>query len=274
MPWVRNIWEISLPVLAERGYMIMAVNSDTTDYVSCAIALSASIKQFHPSVNICLVTDAADAKYTTWFDHIQLLPYGDVSTNSSWRLSNDWQAFAASPYRETIKLEADMIAAGPIDHWWNLFEKRNVVISTGCRDFYNRTSQSRFYRTLFDANDLPDVYNAITYWRLSTEAKDFFQLVRNIFENWDKYKILLKFPDDEPTTDVVYAIAAKIVGPELVTLPKGLGPSIVHMKKHINPIVSNDWTKELVWEHTIPGLRINTVAQSGLVHYHIKDFIK
>lgn len=250
----------------------MAVNSDTTDYVACAIALAKSIKQFHPAANICLVTDRLEDNSV--FDYVIPLPYGDLSTNTKWRLNNDWQAFAASPFRETIKLEADMIAAGPIDHWWNLFEKRNVVISTSCRDFYGRVSQSRFYRKLFDENDLPDVYNAITYWRLSIEAKEFFQLVRTIFDHWDQYKTILKFPDDEPTTDVVYAIAAKIIGPNLVTLPSVLGPSIVHMKKHINPIVSEDWTTELVWEHTKPGLRINTVAQSGLVHYHIKDFIK
>jgi hypothetical protein len=81
---------------------------------------------------------------------------------------------------------------------------------------------------------------------------------------------VLKFPDDEPTTDVVYAIAAQIIGVEQVTLPTGLGPSIVHMKRHINSLQGDDWTKELVWENN--PFRINTVAQSGLVHYHIKEW--
>jgi hypothetical protein len=83
---------------------------------------------------------------------------------------------------------------------------------------------------------------------------------------------LLKFPDQEPTTDVVYAVIANIMGPETVTLPKGIGPSIVHMKKRIIQINTDDWTQELVWEHTNPGLRINTVAQWGLVHYYTKDW--
>ena len=38
---------------------------------------------------------------------------------------------------------------------------------------------------------------------------------------------------------------------------------------HITP---ENWTEELVWESTNPGLRIQTVAQSGLVHYHVKDW--
>jgi hypothetical protein len=126
------------------------------------------------------------------------------------------------------------------------------------------------YRKIFDTNHLPDVYNAITYWRLSATAKEFFDLVRQIFEQWNSYKKILKFPDELPTTDVVYAMAAVVMGPERVTLPAGLGPAIVHMKRHINPIQSNDWTKELVWEND--PFRINTVAQFGLVHYHIKEW--
>jgi hypothetical protein len=194
-----------------------------------------------------------------------MLPFGDLGG-----YANDWQVFYASPYRETIKLEADMIAASPIDHWWTLFERRDVVISQGARTFYDESAQSRYYRKIFDQNNLPDVYNAITYWRLSTTAKEFFDLVRNIFEHWEEYKKLLKFPEETPSTDVVYAIAAVIIGPEVVTLPQGLGPTIVHMKQYINPLIGNDWTKELTWENN--PLRINTIAQWGLVHYHIKEW--
>jgi len=182
--------------------------------------------------------------------------------------------FAASPYRQTIKLEADMIAASSIDHWWTLFEHRDVVISQGCRNYYDQPAQSRFYRKIFDSNQLPDVYNAITYWRLSHTAKEFFGLVRIIFENWNQFKKLLKFAEEEPSTDVVYAMAAQIMGPEQVTLPLGLGPNIVHMKRHIIGTGSNDWTQELVWELTNPGVRINTVAQWGLFHYQVKDWLQ
>jgi hypothetical protein len=148
---------------------------------------------------------------------------------------------------------------------------KDLVISQGCRDFYDKAGKSRYYRKIFDDNNLPDVYNAITYWQTSDTATEFFKLVRNIFENWEKYKTLLKFPDEIATTDVVYAMAAVIMGVENVTLPQGLGPTIVHMKKHMIPILSEDWSKELVCEHTNPGIRINTVAQWGLVHYYIKE---
>lgn len=240
-----------MPITHERGYVIPAIGKE---YVKCAERLRTSILDWHPDANITIVTE-------------DQLPYGNQGG-----YANDWQCHWISPYRQTVKLEADMLCASPIDHWWTLFEQRDVVISQGCRDYYDRAGTSKYYRKIFDTNDLPNVYNAITYWRVSKTASDFFQLVRIVFEHWDQYRTLLKFPDDEPTTDVVYAMVAVIMGVETVTLPKDLGPSIVHMKQHIVGTQTSNWTQELTWEHTDPGLRINTVAQWGMVHYYIKDW--
>lgn len=236
---------------AERGYLIPAIGDQ---YVQCAEQLRDSILEWHPAADITILT--AD-----------MLPYGDQGGQA-----NDWQVFRASPYRQTIKLEADMWCAGPIDHWWTLLENRDVVISQGCRDLYDTVSGCRRYRQIFDANNMPDVYNAMTYWRLSSTAQKFFDLVKEIFQNWDGYRSLLKFADNDPTTDVVYAVAAIIMGPEQVTLPHGIGPKIVHMKRGVIPVKGEDWTKELIWERTYPGLRVNTVAQWGMVHYYQKDW--
>ena len=238
-----------MPITHERGYLIPAIGAE---YERCAQRLKSSILHFHPNTHVTIVTG-------------DMLPHGDLG---GW--ANDWQMFQVSPYRQTIKLEADMIAVSPIDHWWSLFELRDVVISLGARTYYDESATSRYYRKLFDQNNLPDVYNAITYWRLSKTAQDFFQLVKNIFENCNLFKKLLKFPEETPSTDVVYAMAAQILGPEQVTLPKGLGPSIVHMKRYINNLQGEDWTRELIWE-TDP-FRINTIAQWGFVHYHIKEW--
>lgn len=222
--------------------------------MACAQRLADSIRQWHPQAHITIVTT-------------DMLPAGDQGG-----YANDWQVFKVSPYRQTIKLEADMYCASPIDHWWTMFEHRDIVISTGCRDFYDQPSQARHYRQGLDANELADVYNAITYWRMSETAAEFFRWVRYIFQDWASFKTLLKYPEDTPSTDMVYAMAAEIMGRERVTLPQGLSPTVVHMKKHIIPTVTNDWTKELVWEFGDPGLRIQTAAQWGLVHYHIKDW--
>jgi len=253
-----------LPIQSERGYLIVAQNSDSIDYVACALQLARSIRQFHPDAEIALLTDSVD-KSESFDYHVNFTH--PLSDNP---YANDWQVFGASPFRQTIKLEADMVIASEINHWWDMLQHRDVVISTGARDFYDQPATSRFYRKVFDANNLPDVYNAITYWRLSQTAQEFFQLVRGIFEHWSEYRTLLKFPDEIPSTDLVYAMAAQIMGPERVTMPFASYPRIVHMKRHMIPTHSEDWTQELTWEYN--PLRINTVAQWGAVHYHVKDW--
>lgn len=254
-----------MPIRYEQGYLIPAINTADVDYVACAVQLAKSIRQWHPDANISVLTVKQFSDPV--FDHVIPLPYGDLGG-----YANDWQVFYASPYRQTIKLEADMIAASPVDHWWSLFEHRDVVVSTGCRNIYDQPGKSRRYRQIFDHNNLPDIYNAITYWRVSKTAQEFFSLIKTIFEQWYNYKKFLRLPDEIPSTDLVYAIAAQIMGVENVTLPATLGPNIVHMKKEIVPTVTQDWSTELIYENTHPGLRLQTVAQSGFVHYHVKDW--
>lgn len=254
-----------MAVKHEHGYLILAVNTQI-DYIKMARQLCLSLKDQHPDVKVCLLTDAK-CNYSE-FDFVETLPYGNLEG-----FHNDWQVWHASPFRETIKLEADMLITSQIDHWWTLLRNRDVVVSTGARDFYDNAATSRYYRKIFDDNNLPDVYNAITYWRLSQTAQQFWKTVRAIFSDWGSYRTLIKFAPDQPNTDLVYAMAAAIVGPESVTLPSTICyPTIVHMKQHINPIHSKNWCDELVWEKTNQTFRVNTVSQWGCFHYHVKDW--
>lgn len=247
--------------IEEQGYVIPAFNIDKIDYVDCARALAKTLLAHDPDARICLLTNEKYAADEALFAFTHVV---DINTENPY--ANDPLVFGQTPFRETIKLEADMMIATPINHWWTMFRHRDVVLSTGCRNWQDQPSTARNYRSVFDVNQLPDVYNAITYWRLSAIAKEFFDTVRNIFSYWEQYKKLIKFGPDTPDTDLVYAMAAQIIGPEQVTLPGS--PTIVHMKQAHAGTVTQDWTQELVWE-TDP-LRINTVAQWGAFHYNVK----
>ena len=248
--------------IEEQGYIIPAFNVDNNiDYVDAARTLAKTLLQHNPSARICLLTNEKYAADHHLFAYTHIV---DINTENPY--ANDPLVFNQTPFRETIKLEADMLIATPIDYWWTMFRHRDVVVSVGCRNWQNEVSTARNYRSVFDDNNLPDVYNAITYWRRSETAKEFFDTVRNIFEHWSEYRKLIKFSPDVPDTDLVYAMAAQIVGPELVTLPGS--PTIVHMKQHHAGTSTRDWTKELVWE--MDPLRINTIAQCGAFHYNVK----
>ena len=262
-------------VSAEKGYLIVADNTKDTNYIDCAIALARSIKLHTPHAQIALMTSNEATEELNIFDYVVGLPFGDQAPDSDWKLKNDWQIFYASPFRQTIKLEADMIVPHSIEHWWDILQKKDVVISTGARNYKNEYTTSRAYRKIFDLNDLPDVYNAITYWRRSQEAQEFFDLVRDLFDNWDEVKKSIKGGSSDPgTTDVIYALAAKIKGVENVTLPDTSYPSMIHMKPSINYLYGDDWTKEMVWELDKSKIRINTINQMYPFHYQIKEFSK
>ena len=242
----------------DKGFVIMAQNTKSTNYVKCANVLSDSIKRVMPNANVTIVTK---------------LPYGDKAPKSNWKLINDWQVYEASPYEHTIKLEADMIIPTNIDYWWDVLAQQDVVVCSTIRSFKGEISDSRFYRKFIYDNELPDVYNAITYFRKCEFAETFYKTVRTIFENWDEIRQTLKCNVDEPaTTDWVYALACHIHGVENTTIPTFTDMSIVHMKQHINNLSTENWTTELVYEILPHCFRVNTFVQSYPFHYHVKKF--
>lgn len=254
-----------------RGFVIIAQNTKDIDYIKCATVLAKNIKKLMPDEKVALIT--GEKIKNKAFDKIVKFPYGDLAPDSKWKLINDWQVYEASPFDHTIKIEADIFLPQRIDHWWDVLKQRDLVVSTYIRDYKQNISHSRFYRRFIDDNNLPDVYNALTYFKKSELAEKFFKTVRNIFENWDDYRSLLKCnTNEEVTTDWVYAIACHILGEELTTLPQFEGMSMVHMKQFINGMPTEDWTDTLIYEILPHTLRINTFPQQYPFHYTIKDF--
>lgn len=243
-----------------KGFVIMAQDTKKVSYTKCAEALAFSIKRVMPSANVTIITT-------------DMLPYGDLDLTSDWKLANDWQVYDASPYEYTIKLEADMILPRSIEHWWDVLASRDVVVCDTIRNFKGSISTNRGYRKFIDDNDLPDCYNAITYFKKSDTAKEFFGVVRHVFENWEEYKQFLKCnPDEKVSTDWAYSLACHILGKERTMLPGFTEMSMTHMKQFINDMPSEDWTDTLVHEILPNALRINTYSQEYPFHYHVKSF--
>lgn len=238
----------------------MAQDTEKTSYTRCAETLKKSILRVMPDANITIITT-------------DMLPYGDLAPNSDWKLINDWQVYEASPYDYTIKLEADMYIPRNINHWWDVLKVREVVVSSTIRNFKQEISDVRIYRRFIDDNELPDVYNAITYFKKSDIARKFFDIVKEVFTNWEEYKKILKCnPNEVATTDWVYAIACHILGIEKTTLPTFTEMSMVHMKQFINGTPTENWTDTFIYECLPNQIRVQTVPQQYPFHYHVKNF--
>lgn len=254
-----------------KGFVVLAQNTDSTNYVKCAETLAKSIKNVMPTANISLITDSVD--HSPYFDKVIALPYGDLAPNNKWKLINDWQVYEASPYEYTIKLEADLYIPRSIDYWWDVLSQKDLVVCTTIRNFKQEISDVRYYRKFIDYNKFADCYNAITYFKKSELAERFFNLVKTIFENWEQFRDIIQCKkDEEATTDWVYAIACHILGVENTTMPMFKEFSMIHMKQMINGLRSENWTDELIYEINKNSLRINTVNQCYPFHYHVKTF--
>lgn len=263
-----------------RGYLSIAQNSGDSDYLNMAYVQAMSIKLNMPTAKYAVIVDLhtlslVSDKHKQVFDYVIELS-ADYAADEQWKLSNEWQVFWLTPFKETIKIEADILIPRNITHWWNTYRLRDVVLPIGCLTYANQLVSYGPYRSVMVANDLPDVYSGLMYFRYSETAAKFFSTARYIFTNWRLIAPMLTAVSatNNPTTDVVYALAAKIVSIELTTLPSIDFINFVHMKARINGWPDNtEFHKSVNVVVAPPEIRINNVQQSSPVHYHFKDFI-
>ncbi len=260
--------------MTDRGFVCLSQNNSTVDYVKLAQLQCMSIKHHMPGASYTLITDAASRSSIdhNWFDHVIEIPV-DWAKDQDWKQKNDWQVGTLSPYRQTIKLEADILITRNINHWWRMLENRDVVLSLGCRDYHGCVATTRDYRYQFDVNNLPDIYSGMMYWRRSQTAASFFSLVKQLFWTWDEVRAELVKCNDPGSNDMVYACAAAMIGVDNVTLPSADFFNFVHLKPAINGLKSSKpVTDQVNIEFDNFEVRVNAKQQLYPVHYHDKHW--
>jgi hypothetical protein len=259
---------------AQLGFLTVACNTEQTDYLRLAYLQALNVKQTQKNNKFAVVVDKNTLTKVTdthreVFDYIIESPehnYGPYGTEAF--------VFELTPFKETIKLESDLLFTRSIDHWIHAFRLRDMVLSTGCRNYQQNQSESRQYRKAFDDNDLPDVYNGLMYFRFTKTAREFFDTAKKIYNNWNIIVNELKnCRETIPSTDIVFALAARTIGEELCTLPSADFVNFVHMKPAINGFNEGLMFDEVfVTEFDHGMIRINNVNQYHALHYYNKNF--
>lgn len=264
--------------LDQIGFLTIAQNTTDINYLNLAYLQAMSIKLVMPEYSCAVIVDEFTAnlieeKHLKCFNHVIELE-NDYSKSESNKFENEWQVFHLSPFKETIKLESDILLTRNISHWINIFRLKDIVLSTGCKNYLGENATSRAYRKFFDDNHLPDVYNGLMYFRYSKTAFDFFQIAKNIFYNWEHISttIMKNYRHDYVSTDVVYAIAANILGAENCTIPSADFINFVHMKPAINDWPNQPWHDVVTYELDLPIVRVANVNQYYPLHYFDKTF--
>lgn len=264
-----------------QGFLTIAQNTEQTDYLSLAYLQALNVKTIHPEAKYAVIVDETTHnlvtdKHLSVFDHVIKLPYDENSRDSNWKLANEYQVFELTPFKETIKLESDLLFTRRVDHWWSAFRLKDVVLSTGCKTYRGEAATSRAYRKFFDDNELPDVYNGLMYFRFSQTASEFFLTAKRILRNWDylKENVLINCREDTPSTDVLYALTAKTIGVERCTMPSMDFINFVHLKPGINGWGNTDcsWQDIVLQERDGHMIRVHNLNQYYPVHYYDKTY--
>jgi hypothetical protein len=267
----------------KRGFFTFAQNG-THDYVRMAYALALSLKATQTDVPYLSIGvtpgQVVPEKYKWAFDEIIEIPWGDAAKTSSWKLENEWKAYHMTPYEETIKLDTDMLFLQNIDLWWDTLAKQDVCAATTALTYRGEVATSDYYRKTFTANKLPNVYTAFMYFKYSDLAKELFDMVEIIYHNWEhfRFEFMQEPRPTELSTDVIFALAMRLIGREDECVPIGEFPNFVHMKTQLQKwegqAVSEDWTKHIgVYFTDELELKIGRYRQLSPLHYHIKSFL-
>lgn len=271
----------------ERGFLTFAQNSTGRDYLRMAYALALSLRASQtiaPFLTV-VVTPGMEVpdRYRRVFDEVVEMPWADDAHKMDWKLANEWKAFHCSPYRETIKLDADMLFPTDISSWWEILGRHSLIVCTDVRDHTGRRVTSDAYRACFTLNRLTNAYSAFTYFRADAVAAEFFAMIRLIMREW--YNVIPRYLDPanrpfQPDTDVAFGLALKLMDAEdRFTLPTSLGlPTFVHAKTRLQGwparSVSEQWTAHIPADVSNRlELKINHVRQVIPVHYHDKAFL-
>jgi hypothetical protein len=257
------------------GYLTVACNTNKVNYLELAYIQALNVKKTQKHNKFAVVVDEStnkliEEKHKITFDYIIVAPdnkFGPFGTEAF--------LFELTPFKETIKIESDLLFTRSIDHWINGFRLQDIVLSIGCRNYKQEKSAARKYRKIFDDNNLPDVYNGLMYFRFTKTTKVFFDKVKEIFTNWNQVVKTLKNCNEEtPSTDLVFAIAALIIGKENCTLPTLDFVNFVHMKSAINDFAAElNFNEVFVTEFDQGMIRVNNINQYHPFHYYDKNFV-
>lgn len=262
--------------MSSKGFLIYA---DGEKYVTQAYLCAMSILATKNSYPISIVTSTNVPENYKWaFEQIIPVPWYE-ETNSRFQTENRWKLYHATPYDETIVLDADVLVLQNLDYLWSLFKNYDVYYPTRVFTYRKELVNNDFYRKAFTANNLPNVYNTLHYFRKSDKSKEYYAWIELINNNWELfYGHFCKehFPKTA-SMDISCAIAAKIMDVDTeITNNKQDLPMIVHMK----PAIQNWKNKTTYWQDRVGvyltndlKLKIGNHLQDTVFHYTEDDFV-
>lgn len=254
-----------------KGYLVMAQGEQ---YARQAEVLAHSIKQTQSDINqLSVITDCEVD--SSLFDSVIKIE-DDLAANSNWKIENRIKFYDLTPYDETVILDSDMLFLSDVSHWWNLFDKYELLLTNKVMTYRGTEVEDNFYRKTFNMNELPNVYSAFTYFKKTPTVDTFFKLIKSIVTNWKEWTEEYTPLESQrfPSIDTAMAIAVKVLDIEDQVTSKLTYPTFTHMKGMCQGWnkPSLEWSDVLGLYRTSTELKLGAFPQTGILHYVKKDF--
>ena len=260
-----------------RGVLLFAQNNSDIDYNKLAVFAAIRVEQFL-NVPVSIVTDSKDwllksqPTARVLFDKIipisletnQTKRFHDGTLASkilTWKNLSRADCFDLSPYDETLVIDIDYIISSKtlLNIWDNKFD---FLIYKDSFDI----AQWRDDRSFRYINQLsvPFYWATAFYFKKTSYTKAFFQIIKQIKNNWSYYRALYNIDSTAFRNDFAFSIAINMMGNEFVgNLP---GKMNYILDKDILVDIKDTSLKFLVEKKSYAGEYIATKTSNIDVH--------
>lgn len=262
--------------MTSKGFVIFA---DGDEYVKqaylCAMSIQASGNKYPISI---ITSNIVPNEYKWAFDQIVDIPWYE-KTDSRFKTEHRWKIYHATPYNETIVLDSDVLVLQDLDYLWRFLTNYDLFYPTRVFTYRKELITSDYYRKAFTANNLPNVYNALHFFKKCEKSKEYFAWLELISNNWELFygHFCKEYFPKAPSMDITCAIATKIMDIDTeVTNARQDIPVLVHMKPAVQGWLNtaSEWQSRVgVYLTDDLKLKIGNHLQDTVFHYTENDFV-
>ena len=167
--------------MQNNGIIIFAHNNDISirDYLFSAWTCANTIKNENPDIPVSLFTrdkDFITPEQVFIYDNIIEYPFDDAGHKDNNTLTNLYQIYYATPYEQTLVLDADTLVLGKLDGFFEAARRHDLLFPHTIKDFRNVSYSVD--NKLMEKNNLPQIETSIWYFNKNFNKEKYFY--------WDK----------------------------------------------------------------------------------------
>jgi hypothetical protein len=253
-----------------RGVLLFAFNTTAVNYVQIA---EQAARLVHHTLNlpVTLVTDhnavTAHIDHTVVIENTLQNVRKGYANLTPWRNGDRYQAYALSPYDETILIDSDYL----------MLDQSLLTLLDACADYqimHTNRYLTKPSQQLIDSTSIDQVWATAIVFKRTDKSQQLFNLVGRIQRNYDYYRKLYNIRATNFRNDFAFAIANNIING--YTKDNMIPWSMLTAE---NPITDIERTnnslivREAERAHVIPQQNLHVIDKDYLTSLNFEKFV-